>query len=93
MATVTDRKIKSFCVEVNKELIDMKMKIDVLRDDLKRTYGAESDIVRKNEPHLIELADTIEEKLQLVTGNCSIEWKGTAPLKDAAKVGEDYEFV
>jgi hypothetical protein len=93
MATVTDRKIKSFCVEVNKELIDMKMKIDVLRNDLKRTYGPESDMVRENDRHLVELADTIEAKLELVTGNCSIEWKGTAPLKDAAKAGEDYEFV
>jgi hypothetical protein len=93
MATVTDRKISSFCDEVNKELDNMKMRIEVLRKDLRKTYGAESDIFRENERHLVELADDIEAKLQLVTGNCSIEWKGTARLEKAAIVGEDVEFV
>jgi len=93
MATVTDRKINSFCDEVNKELSGMRMRIDVLRKDLKKTYGVENDIVRENERHLVELADTIEEKLRLITGNCSIEWKETAHLEDLAKVGEGYDFV
>lgn len=93
MATAADKKINKFCDEVNKELGGMRMRIDVLRRDLRKTYGVENDIVRENERHLVELADTIEAKLHLITGNCSIEWKGTARLEDAAKVGEGYDFV
>lgn len=76
MGTVKDMK-KGFCDDVFTELSGMKKRIIDLRDDLARTYGAETDIFGTYERHLCELADQIEWKLQILSHACPYDWKGS----------------
>ena len=76
MATVKNINVKGYCDAVNNDLMDMKDRIHELREDVRKTYGAESEISRTHERHLVELADIIEWKLQILMKACPFEWKG-----------------
>lgn len=76
MATVKDINVKGYCDAVNTELAGMKERIRALREDVKRAYGPDSELVRTHERHLVELADMIEWKLQILMKACPFEWKG-----------------
>ncbi len=84
MATVKDIKVTNYCNDVNNELMGMKRRIDALREDVKKAYGAESALTREHERHLCELSDMIEWKLQILMKVCPFDWKGTE---------KDYESV
>lgn len=76
MATAKSININNYCDAVNNDLASMKMKIDELRADVKKTYGPENEVARTHERHLVELADIIEWKLQILMKACPFEWKG-----------------
>jgi hypothetical protein len=76
MATAKNININEYCDAVNSELASMKMKINELRDDVRKTYGPENDVARTHERHLVELADIIEWKLQILMKACPFEWTG-----------------
>jgi hypothetical protein len=76
MATGKNIKINNYCDALNEDLVSMKMKLDALRDDVKKTYGAENDIALTHERHLCELSDMIEWKLQILMKACPFEWHG-----------------
>lgn len=76
MGTIKDIKLNNYCDAVNDKLSGMITKVHALREDVKKTYGPESEEFRKSERHLIELADIIDWKLQILTQACPFEWKG-----------------
>lgn len=78
MAMVKDINVKGFCDTVYTELSGMKERILAMRDDLARTYGAESELFGTYERHLCELADQIDWKLQILSHACPFDWKGSA---------------
>ncbi len=78
MATKKNIKLTDYCNDVSNELMDMKAKIDVLREDVKKAYGAENPVTREHERHLCELADMIEWKLQILMKACPFDWTGVS---------------
>jgi len=76
MAVAKNIKINTYCDTVSTELSGMKRSIHKLRDEAKKTYGADSEEFRKYEQHLCELADMIDWKLQLVMKACPFDWQG-----------------
>ncbi len=76
MATTKNIKITNYCDDLNSELSGMKIRIDALRDDVKNAFGAETEVFRAHEQHLVELANIIEWKLQILMKVCPFDWKG-----------------
>jgi hypothetical protein len=76
MATVNDIKLRNYCDVINNELSVMKKRIDALREDLERTYGAESSVYDLHSRHLGELGEFIDWKLQILMKVCPFDWKG-----------------
>lgn len=76
MATIKGVKVNDYCDAVSNELAAMKMKINDLREDVKKVYGADSDLSQTHERHLCELEDFIEWKLQILMKVCPLDWKG-----------------
>jgi hypothetical protein len=76
MASTKNTKITSYCDDLNKELPDMKIRIDALREGLKKAFGPETEIFRSHEQQLMELTNMIEWKLQILMKVCPFDWKG-----------------
>ncbi len=77
MARVKDISEKNFCDEVYAELSGMEKRILDMREDLARTYGAETKVFGMYERHLRELADQFEWKLQILSHACPYDWQGS----------------
>ena len=89
MATLKNAKVNSYCDALNNELVNMKTRIDVLREEVKKTYGLENELTRTHERHLAELSDTIEWKLRILMKACPYEWKGgDKGIESTASVGQ-----
>ncbi len=76
MATVKGINVKGYCDAMDTELAGMKDRINALREDAKRTYGADSELFHTHERHLVELADFIDWKLQILMKACPFDWQG-----------------
>jgi hypothetical protein len=76
MATIKNTQITSYCDDLSKELSGMKTRIDVLRADVKKAFGPETEVFRAHEQHLVELANIIDWKLQILMKVCPFDWKG-----------------
>jgi len=68
---------KAFCDDVYTELTGMEMNILAMKDELGLTYGEESEPFKTYQRHLVELADQIEWKLQILSHACPYDWKGS----------------
>jgi len=87
MATIKDIK-KDFCDDVYTELSAMKARIDDMRDNLARAYGAKTEIFGTYDRHLLELSEQIDWKLQILSHACPYDWKGSMEYTEStASVG------
>jgi hypothetical protein len=77
METVKEINVKNFCDVVYTELSGMKKKILDMREDLARSYSAETDTFGMYERHLCELVDQIKWKLQIQSHACPFDWEGS----------------
>ena len=84
MGTVKDIKKNAYCDEVLGELAYMIQGVHELREMLGKTYGKDTELFRVHDRHLVELADYMDWKLQILTTACPFEWKG---------LGEDVQSV
>jgi len=75
MATAIELKEKVYFEEVYTALEGMKMKLYVLREELAKTYGKDSKMLRDHDRHLIEMAEYIDWKLQVLEKGTSFDWK------------------
>ena len=90
MGTVKNVKLNSYCNDVNTELIGIKARLDALREDVKKAYGADSPVTREHDRHLCELADMIEWKLQILMKVCPFDWQGAdKDIENIVSVGPD----
>ena len=76
MGTVKDIKKNEYCDEVLGELAYMIQTVHELREQLAVAYGRDSEVYRTHDRHLVELADYMDWKLQILTTVCPFEWKG-----------------
>ena len=81
MATAKEIKEKDYFDEVYKVLEGMKMRLYVLREDLARTYGKDSKMLMDHDRHLLEMAEYIDWKLQVLEKGTSFDWKTAAGNK------------
>ncbi len=93
--TVDQGSVKSFCDEVYTELTDMRMKLMTMNDELSVNYGDETPPYDTFRRHLVELADQIEWRLQILSHACPYDWKGSkekvesvVSVPQAEKTGE-----
>jgi len=80
MGTVKDDKemmTKAFCDDVYTELTGMDLKLRTMTGELAMTYGEESEPFKTFKRHLVELAEQIEWRLEILAHACPYDWKGS----------------
>jgi hypothetical protein len=80
MGSVKDDKeimTKAFCDDVYVELGGMNLKLRTMIDELAMTYGEETEPFKTFKRHLLELADQIEWRLEILSHACPFDWKGS----------------
>jgi hypothetical protein len=81
MATANELKEKAYFEDVYKELEGMKLRLYVLREELARTYGKDSPMLIAHDRHLVEMAEYIDWKLQVLEKGTSFDWKAAKGSK------------
>ena len=66
---------KDYLVEVFRELEAVKEKVLALRKDLAAAYGGEGKTFMEHDRHLLEMAEYIEWKLQVLEKGTPFDWK------------------
>ncbi len=75
MATANEVKEMAYFEEVYEELEGIKMRIYKLREELARTYGKDSPMLMAHDRHLVELAEYVDWKLQVLEKGTAFDWK------------------
>ena len=75
MATAKVLNEKGYLLEVYRELEGIKERIFGLRKDLAATYGGEGSVFMAHDRHLLEMAEYIEWKLQILEKGTGFDWK------------------
>ena len=75
MATANELKEKVYFDEVYTVLEVIKMKLFVLREHLARTYGVDTKMFREQDRHLIEMAEYVEWKRNVLEKGTAFDWK------------------
>ena len=75
MATAMEMKEKTYFEDVDKELEGIKRRIYLLREELARTYGKDSTVLMAQDRHLVELAEYVDWKLQVLEKGSAFDWK------------------
>ncbi len=75
MATAHELKEKVYFDEVYSALEGIKMKLYVLREELARTYGVDSRMFQEHDRHLIEMAEYIDWKRNVLEKGTAFDWK------------------
>lgn len=78
MATANEIKEKEYFEDIFKELEGIKMKLYMLREELARTYGKDSPMLVAHDRHLVELAEYVDWKLQILEKGTAFDWKNAA---------------
>jgi len=81
MATTREIKEKAYFEEVYQVLEGMKMRLVVLREDLAKTYSKDSRMLLSHDRHLLEMAEYIDWKLQVLEKGTSFDWKAAKGSK------------
>lgn len=88
MGTVKDIKKNAYCDEVLGELAYMIQTVHDLRGMLEDTYGKDEYLFQEHDRHLVDLAEYLDWKLQILTTSCPFEWKGLGPdVESSVSVG------
>lgn len=77
MKQMDEAVVQGFCDDVYTELEGMRLKLLALVDELGVSYGEESTPFSTYKRHLMELADQVEWKLQILSHACPYDWKGS----------------
>ena len=54
------------------------MKLYLLREELARTYGKDSPMLAAHDRHLVEMAEYVDWKLQILEKGTAFDWKTAA---------------
>jgi len=75
MGTAMEMKEKTYFEDVDRELEGIKRRIYLLREELARTYGKDNPMLIAQDRHLVELAEYVDWKLQVLEKGTSFDWK------------------
>jgi hypothetical protein len=82
MATAREIKEKVYFNEVYKVLGGIKLKLLLLREELAKTYGEDSKMLLAHDRHLLEMAEYIDWKIQVLEKGTSFDWKAAKGSRD-----------
>jgi len=68
---------KSFCDDVYLELTGMRLRLLTMNDELALTYGDDSEPYKSYKRHIVELADQIGWRLEILSHSCPFDWAGS----------------
>jgi hypothetical protein len=68
---------KAFCDDVYTELTEMRLRLLTMNDELAITYGEDSEPYRNYKRHVLELADQIGWRLEILSHACPYDWAGS----------------
>ena len=74
MATAKEIKEQVYFEEVYNVLDGFKMKLYLLREELAKTYGKDSTVFLAHDRHLIDMAEYIDWKIQVLEKGTSFDW-------------------
>jgi hypothetical protein len=77
MGTAMEMKEKAYFEDVDRELEGIRRRIYLLREDLDRTYGKDNPVLIAQDRHLVELAEYVDWKLQVLEKGSSFDWTTT----------------
>ena len=75
MGTAMEMKEKTYFEDVDRELEGIKRRIYLLREELARTYGKDNPMLIAQDRHLVERAEYVDWKLQVLEKGTSFDWK------------------
>jgi hypothetical protein len=75
MATANEINEITYFEDVYRELEGIKMRLYILREELAKTYDIESPMLLVHDRHLVEMAEYIDWKLQILEKGTSFDWK------------------
>ena len=75
MATANEIKEKVYFEEIYDVLEGFKMRLYMLREELAKTYGKDSRMFLDHDRHLVEMAEYIDWKIQVLEKGTSFDWK------------------
>jgi hypothetical protein len=75
MGTAIELKEKVYFDEVYTVLEGIKMKLYILREELAKTYGVDSRMFREHDRHLVEMAEYIDWKRNVLEKGTAFDWK------------------
>ena len=75
MATAKEIKERVYFDEVYNVLEGIKMRLYLLREELGKTYGKDSQMFLSHDRHLVEMAEYIDWKIQVLEKGTSFDWK------------------
>jgi len=82
MATAKEIKEKVYFEEVYNVLEGFKLRLYLLREELARTYGADSRMFLDHDRHMIEMAEYIDWKIQVLEKGTSFDWKTVTGIRE-----------
>lgn len=74
---------REYLKEVYSELEAIKMKVMALRSDLTLITGKEGALFREHDRHLIDLAEYIDWKLQVLEKGTPFDWKAAGTIVES----------
>ena len=74
---------KDYLQEVFSELKDMNGRLLTLRRDLAEVSGREGRLFREHDRHLLEMAEYIEWKLQVLEKGTPFDWKAAGTIVES----------
>lgn len=69
--------VTRLCDEIYIELTGMRMRLLTMINEMEMQYGEDVHPLRAYKDHLLQLADQIEWKVQILSHACPYEWKGS----------------
>jgi hypothetical protein len=83
MATLKSASEKDYLKEVFGELEAIKAKLIMLRNDLAVFSGREGKLFREHDRHLLEMAEYVDWKLQVLEKGTPFDWKGAGTIVES----------
>jgi hypothetical protein len=86
MATVKGIRVGNYCTRVSTELSGMKTKLLGFVEEIESMDGPEKELVMKHIPHLRDMIQTIDWKLEIITRACPTAWEGRSDVESRVSV-------
>ena len=89
MASIRNREFRGYCDRMYEELSGMKDRLLGFVSEIEGMQGPGKDTLATHIPHFLDIARTIEWKLEILTRVCPYDWAGYSEVEKNASVRVD----